>query len=147
MARVKIDIPEKFQFRTEIPIRISDINYGGHLGNDSVLSICQEARIQLLNQFGFSELDIDGSGIIMVDATVQYKSEGFYGDVLLVEVTITDVTKIGCDFVYRISNKKNQNEVAIVKTGIVFFDYEKKKVVSVPSRFAEIIGKHGDEIN
>ena len=147
MARVKIDIPEKFQFRTEIPIRISDINYGGHLGNDSVLSICQEARIQLLNQFGFSELDIDGSGIIMVDATVQYKSEGFYGDVLLVEVTITDVTKIGCDFVYRISNKKNQNEVAIVKTGIVFFDYEKKKVVSVPSRFAEIIGKHRDEIN
>ena len=147
MARVKINIPEKFQFRTEIPIRISDINYGGHLGNDSVLSICQEARIQLLNQFGFSELDIDGSGIIMVDATVQYKSEGFYGDVLLVEVTITDVTKIGCDFVHRISNKKNNNDVALVKTGIVFFDYEKKKVVPVPSKFAEIIEKHGDEIN
>lgn len=147
MARVKIDIPEKFQFRTEIPIRISDINYGGHLGNDSVLSICQEARIRFLNQFGFSELNIDGSGIIMVDATVQYKSEGFYGDVLLVEVTITDVTKIGCDFVYRISNKKNNNDVALVKTGIVFFDYEKKKVVPVPSKFAEIIEKHGDEIN
>lgn len=139
MARVKIDIPGKFQFRTEIPIRISDINYGGHLGNDSVLSICQEVRIQFLNQFGFSELDIDGLGIIMVDAAVQYKSEGFYGDILLVEVAITDVKKIGCDFVYRISNKKNKNEVAFVKTGIVFFDYEKKKVVPVPANFLKII--------
>lgn len=147
MARVKIDIPEKFQFTTEIPIRIYDVNYGGHLGNDSVLSICHEARIQFLNKFGFSEMDVDGAGIIMIDATIQYKSEGFYGDILLVEIAITNVTKIGCDFVYRIRNKKNQKEVAFIKTGIVFFDYEKKKVVPVPSKFVEIMKKHGEEIN
>ncbi len=145
MARVKIDIPEKFQFRTEIPIRISDLNYNDHLGNDSVLSICQEARMRYLNKFGFTELDIDGSGIIMVDAAVQYKSEGFYGDILSVEIAVTDISKIGCDFVYRISNKKNQKEVAIAKTGIVFFDYEKKKVVSVPEKFLAAM-KAGDKI-
>lgn len=139
MARVKIELPEKFQFKTEIPIRITDLNYNDHLGNDSVLTICQEARMQYLNQFGFTELNIDGSGIIMVDAVVQYKSEGFYGDVLLVEVAITDITKIGCDFVYRISNKENKNDVAFVKTGIVFFDYENKKVVPVPVKFSEMI--------
>lgn len=147
MPRVKIDIPEKFQFKSEIPIRISDINYGGHLGNDSVLSICQEARMQFLNQFSFTELNIDGSGIIMVDAAIQYKSEGFYGDILLVEIAVTDISKIGCNFVYRITNKKNQNKVAIVKTGIVFFDYSKKKVVPLPQKFLELIEKHGDEIN
>ena len=139
MARVKIELPEKFQFKTEIPIRITDLNYNDHLGNDSVLSVCQEARMQYLNQFGFTELNIDGSGIIMVDAAVQYKSEGFYGDVLLVEVAITDITKIGCDFVYRISNKENKNDVAFAKTGIVFFDYENKKVVPVPVKFSEMI--------
>ena len=139
MARVKIELPEKFQFKTEIPIRITDLNYNDHLGNDSVLSVCQEARMQYLNQFGFTELNIDGSGIIMVDAAVQYKSEGFYGDVLLVEVAITDITKIGCDFVYRISNKENKNDLAFAKTGIVFFDYENKKVVPVPVKFSEMI--------
>ena len=139
MARVKIELPEKFQFKTEIPIRITDLNYNDHLGNDSVLSVCQEARMQYLNQFGFTELNIDGSGIIMVDAAVQYKSEGFYGDVLLVEVAITDITKIGCDFIYRISNKENKNDVAFAKTGIVFFDYENKKVVPVPVKFSEMI--------
>jgi len=147
MARVKIDLPEKFQFKTEIPIRISDLNYNDHLGNDSVLSICQEARMQFLNQFSFTELNIDGSGIIMVDAAIQYKSEGFYGDILLVEIAVTDISKIGCNFVYRITNKKNQNKVAIVKTGIVFFDYSKKKVVPLPQKFLELIEKHGDEIN
>ena len=139
MARVKIELPEKFQFKTEIPIRITDLNYNDHLGNDSVLSICQEVRMQYLNQFGFTELNVDGSGIIMVDAAIQYKSEGFYGDVLLVEVAITDITKIGCDFVYRISNKENKNDLAFAKTGIVFFDYENKKVVPVPENFSIMI--------
>jgi len=146
MARVKIDIPKKFQFKTEIPIRITDLNYNDHLGNDSVLSICQEARMQFLNQFGFTELNIDGSGIIMVDAAVQYKSEGFYGDILLVEVALTDISKIGCDFVYRLTNKKNQKEVAFVKTGIVFFDYVKKKIVSLPVIFLDVI-ENGENIN
>ncbi|MCU0364969.1 MAG: hypothetical protein MUE93_04775 [Ignavibacteriaceae bacterium] len=41
MPRIKIETPDKFIFSTEIPIRITDINYGGHLGNDSLLSIIQ----------------------------------------------------------------------------------------------------------
>ena len=46
MARVEIELPEQFPFATEIPIRISDINYGNHLGNDAVLSLAQEARVR-----------------------------------------------------------------------------------------------------
>ena len=135
MARIKIDLPVKFNYNTEIPIRISDINYGGHLGNDSVLSICHEARIRFLNELGFTELNVDGVGIMMTDAAVQYKSEGFYGDVLLVEVGVMDFSKIGCDVVYRLSNKKTKKEIALAKTGIVFFDYERKKTMPVPPVF------------
>ncbi|NNG26771.1 MAG: thioesterase, partial [Ignavibacteriaceae bacterium] len=58
MARIKIDPPEKFMFNTEITIRVTDLNYGAHLGNDSVLSICHEARMRFLKHFGYSELDI-----------------------------------------------------------------------------------------
>ena len=31
MARISVDLPEHFPFEMEIPIRIGDINYGGHL--------------------------------------------------------------------------------------------------------------------
>ena len=45
MSRIKIPLPEKKDFSTEIKLRISDINYGGHMGNDAVLTIVHEARL------------------------------------------------------------------------------------------------------
>lgn len=135
MARIKIELPEKFIFQTEIPVRITDINYGGHLGNDSILSICHEARLRFLNHLGYSESDIEGTGIIMTDAGIQYKSEGFYGDELLIEVGVLDFSKIGCDVVYCIKNKKSKKDIAFAKTGIVFYDYVNKKVVTIPTKF------------
>jgi acyl-CoA thioesterase FadM len=143
MPRIKIELPEKFVFKTEIPIRITDINYGGHLGNDSILSIIHEARLRFLIHNGYSESNIEGIGIIMTDAAIQYKSEGFYGDELLVELTVTDFTSIGCDIVYRLSNKNSKKEIALAKTGIVFFNYEKRKTAPVPLEFKKKIeGMH-----
>lgn len=139
MPRIKIALPEKFIYKTEIPIRITDINYGGHLGNDSLLSIIHEARVRFLNQFGYSESNVDGTGIIMIDSAIQYKSEGFYGDELLIEIAVNDFTGIGCDFVYRLTNKNSKKEIAVAKTGIVFFDYEKRKTVPVPVAFKKKI--------
>ena len=139
MARIKIELPKEFIFKTEIPIRINDINYGGHLGNDAVLSIAHEARLRFLKQYNFTELNVGGAGIMMVDAAVQYKSEGLHGDIMLVEIAVTDITGIGCDFVYRCTNKNTGTIIAIVKTGIVFYDYNRKKIVSVPEKFKTII--------
>ncbi len=135
MSRTKIETFDSYEFVTEIPIRISDINYGGHLGNDSVLSIMHEARIRYLSNIGFSEKDIKGFGIIMVDSAIRYKSEGFYGDVLEVNVTAQNFDKDGFDFYYKIINVKTRKDVAIAKTGIVFYDYEAKKVVEAPNIF------------
>ena len=135
MPRIKIELPEKFLFQTEISVRITDINYGGHLGNDSLLSIIHEARVRFLKHLGYSEKEVEGSGIIMTDAAIQYKTESFYGDDLLIEVGVTDFSKIGCDIVYRITNSNSKKEIAIAKTGIVFFDYMNKKVIAVPDQF------------
>ena len=139
MARIKIQIPEKFIYKTEIPIRITDINYGGHFGNDSLLSIVHEARIRFFKSLGFEELDVEGVGIIMIDAQIQYKQEGFYGDILIIEIALTEFTSVGCDFVYRVTNKNTNKEIALAKTGIVFFDYEKRKTASVPAEFKKKI--------
>ena len=57
MRRIKLELPEHFSFLTQIPIRITDINYGGHAGNDSILAMLHEARIQVLQQFAYNEKD------------------------------------------------------------------------------------------
>jgi acyl-CoA thioester hydrolase len=138
MARIKIELPGEFDFSTEIPARISDINYGGHLGHDSVLSFTHEARVRLLRKYGFTEMDIEGSGLIISDVAIVYKSEAFYGETLKIEVAICDFSKYGCDFIYKITEKETGREIARAKTGIVFFDYENRKVASVPEKFKAI---------
>jgi len=135
MARVKLELPDHFDFSTELSVRIGDVNYGGHLGNDAVLSLIHEARVQFLRQHGYTELDIDGASIIMADSIIVYKSEGFHGDLLVVEVAVGDLQNASCDFVYRLTLKETGKEIARAKTGIVFYDYTLKKTISVPSQF------------
>ena len=74
MARIELNLPENFSFSTDVRVRVSDINYGNHLGNDALLSLVHEARLQFLQSRGFSELDIDGCGLILTDAVIVYKS-------------------------------------------------------------------------
>ncbi len=134
MARVHLDLPQKFIFETEIAIRVTDLNYGGHVGNDSVLSIIHEARMQFIRKMGFlSEVKIfEEIGIIVADAAIVYKSESFYADVLKVKIGVQDINKYGFDFLYLLEKNDSGKEVARAKTGIVCIDYVKKKVTQVP---------------
>ncbi|RPI01733.1 MAG: thioesterase [Ignavibacteriae bacterium] len=135
MARLKLQLPSNFLFRTEIPIRIGDINYGGHLGNDAVLSLVHEARLRFLLHLGYTEFDIEGAGIVMTDAIVCYSSEGFYGDVLTVEVGASDFQQTYCDIVFRLTNSATKKEVARVKTGIAFVNRQTRKICALPDAF------------
>lgn len=141
MGRAVIALPDKYLFSTKIPVRITDINYGGHLGNDSVFAIIQEARLQFLKYHGFSENDVDGCGIIMADAVIIYKSQAYYGDILHIEINVDDLSKRACDFIYRIINDKTGKEIARAKTRIAFFNYQKNRTVGIPEKFKFILRK------
>ena len=134
MARIKLDIPQTFPFQTMIPVRITDINYGGHAGNDSILSIIHEARMQLLRQWGCDEKNFFGTGLIMNDVAIQFKKEVFYGDILAVSIAIQDIEKVSFDIVYKLNVIKGSrtDTVAIAKTGMVCYDYNTKRITPVP---------------
>lgn len=139
MARIEIQLPEKFIFHTEIGVRVSDLNYGNHVGNDSILTLMQEARTLFYRSMGFeSEVRLEGMiGQIVSDAAIVYKAESFLGDTLKVEIAVGDLNKYGFDLYYRITNKATGKEVAHGKTGIVCFDYSKRKMVSIPEKLVE----------
>lgn len=135
MPRIKLDIPTNFHFTTEIPIRISDINYGGHLGNDSVLSILHEARIRLLVEHGWTEMNIEGVSVIMSDSVILYKSQAFYGESLRIQIALKDFSNFGCDIYYLVRERESGREIVRAKTGIAFFNYEEQKLAVVPEKF------------
>ena len=132
MSRIKITLPTQFSFTASIPVRITDLNYGNHVGNDAVLSMIHEARMQFLIHHGCTELSCGGVGLIMSDVGIEFKKEIFYGDVLSVSVAATNFTSIGFDLFYQIMNKDNV-VTAIAKTGMVCYDYDKKKIAQVPA--------------
>lgn len=134
MPRIKFDMPATFPFACSLSVRIGDINYGGHLGNDAVLSFFHEARLQYLKSIGCSELDACGTGLIMADAAINYKQEGFYGDLLEVEVAPGEISSRGFALFYRASCHRDTGPVQIAegRTGMLCFDYEARKVVSLP---------------
>jgi len=134
MSRLKLNIPERYLFSTEIPVRITDLNYGRHLGNDALLAIIHEARVRFLSHFNYTESDIEGVGIMMADAAIVYKYQGYYGDRLTIRIGINDVSKKSCDFFYYIKNQSDK-VVALCKTAIVFYDYQLQKPVNIPAGF------------
>lgn len=139
MPRVKIQLPADFSFRTEIPVRITDVNYGGHVGNDAVLGIIHEARLRFLNHHGYSEMDLGGSGMIMADVAIEFKNEVFYGEEIIASVTASDFQRVSFDIYYileKITGEKRLT-IAIAKTGMVCYDYNQKKISNLPEAVVE----------
>ena len=137
MARIKIELPERFLFATELPIYIGHINYGHHLDNAQLLSLISEARVRFFKSLGYSELDIEGVGIVVADAALQYRSEAFHGETLIAEMTPADFNDYGCDLMWRLSDQASGREVARGKTGIIFFNYTTREKAAVPPLFIE----------
>ncbi len=132
--RVKIKFPEvKELYTATIPVRIGDINYGGHVGNDAVLSIVHEARMMLLATHGYSELNAAGNSLIMADVMVAYRGEAFYGDVLSVKIYAEELSTISFDLLYHITTTRNgvTKDIAHCKTGMACFSYETRKTAAM----------------
>lgn len=135
MARVHLELPAHMPYFAELTVRVTDANYGGHVGNDTVLALCQEARARYLGQFGYSELDVGGVGIIVTDAVLMYRAEAFPGERLHIHVATTDYNRYGCDFLYLVRRAADAQEIARAKTNIVCFDYVRRRIAAMPADF------------
>jgi acyl-CoA thioester hydrolase len=134
MPRIKIDLPVSFSFSTALTVRITDLNYGSHVGNDKVLSFLHEARMSYLHSLGYTELNMEGVGLIMADAALIFKNEMYYGEELLISLQPVEYSKVGFDLIYKIEKKSGPSLilVALAKTAMICYDYTLKKVVSLP---------------
>lgn len=134
MARTIIEFPSEFPFHTTIPVRITDVNYGGHVGNDAILSIIHEARLRFLHSYGYSETDMGGVGMIMSEVSIVFKHELFYGDILRVYVAATNVGRASFDLVYKLETDREGKTIdaAHARTIMVSFDYQRRRPVALP---------------
>jgi acyl-CoA thioester hydrolase len=141
MARIRIELPKRCIGTFEIPVRITDINYGNHVGNDSLVAIIHEARMQFLQQHNFTEMDVCGTSLIMNELIVEFKNEAFYKDIPEVKIFAGEISKVSFELFYSLSAVRNKISILIAnaKTGMVCFNYKEKKVMSVPEELKKIL--------
>lgn len=135
MARIQITLPDSFTFSTNVPLYTHHINWAGHLDNALLLTVVSEARVRYFKSMGYSEANVEGHGIIITDAAVQYLAEGFYGDVMRVDMAFVEPNKYGGDLVWRMACQADGREIARGKTGFILFDYSCKKPALLPVAF------------
>lgn len=138
MPRIRLKPLDNYPFHTDITVRTTDLNYGGHLGNDRLLSLIHEARVAFLASHGFSELDCGGVSLILADGAIAYKGEAFAGDLLRFEVAAGEPTRCGFRLFYRVIRPSDNEIIALVENGMVCFDYDQRKRRSLPNKVQSI---------
>lgn len=132
MPRLDLRPREPYPFHCELVVRTTDLNYGGHLGNDRLLALVHEARVAFLALHGWTELDCGGAGLIMGDAAICYRAEAFAGDRLRLEVAAVEPGRLGFRLATRVTRPADGIEVALAETGMVCFDYARRRPVPLP---------------
>lgn len=137
MPRTSLSEQPSYEFKYVLTLQPRDINYGGHLGNDSLVSLLGTARAQMFRTLGKSEMDVgDGkSGIIMADLVVNFKAEAFMFDELSVELHIGELSRTSFRIFYRV--KRGQSLIALAETGVAAYNYESRKIAAIPGVFLE----------
>lgn len=138
MARIKIELPERQLFRCKVVLRVSDMNYGNHMGNEVVLQLAHECRVLWLKQHQCTEMDVYGTGIIQADTAIVYHSEGYAGNEIEIRLLAGELSRVGFELYYDMQNLSTQKALARVKTGMVFYDYAASNVRPVPEQFRRI---------
>ncbi len=127
-------------YSTRLRVRVSDINYGGHLGNDKMLTFFHEARVRYLGSLGLSELDIGaGVSLTQTEAHVYYKAEAFLGDELEVFVLFDQFTRTRFSAQYRVVRISDQRLMATGDVTLAGFNYQTHKPERIPESFKETI--------
>lgn len=133
---------EGYRFTFPLKVRVSDLNYAGHVGNAKVLDYFQEARVAYLDHLGgYSELDIGGPGIILPEAQVFYRGEMFAEDDLLVGVRCCSIKNSSFRLEYRIERVDQLTAEGF--TSLVAFDYQQRKPVRLPDKFKQRLSSAG----
>lgn len=139
MKRLKIEMPDRLPFQTTLEVRIGEINYGGHLGNDALLSLLHEARLRFLKTYGFSERDAGGAGLILTEIIVAFRAQAYHGDVLTAEVGVGEIGACGFTMLYRLTRSTDQREIARAQSALAFYNYAEGRVVRTPELFRQRI--------
>lgn len=137
MPRIRIERQTVYPHEATISIRVSDLNYGAHLGYDRVLTLAHEIRVRLFSSWGVTELNLGDArtGIVASDAGANYVGEGFAGDRLSVGTRALEIGPVTFRLAHRFIHAGTGAPLAFAEIGFVAFDYQRRAPGRLPEAF------------
>jgi acyl-CoA thioester hydrolase len=133
MSRVRIQMPESYAFETFRTLRVSDLNYGNHLGLDHLLALIHDVRFEYMGL----EVGIENTFITIVDAQVSLLGEGLHGDRLKFSMRFGNFKRSLCALYCKVENQTKDELLAHVKTHLVFRCMQTRKPCAIPRSFLD----------
>lgn len=95
--------------RSTIRVLYGDTDAGGIVYNANYLRYFEIGRTELMREWIFSYSEIEDRGFVLpvTECWARYKAPAFYDDLLTIETSITEVTRIKCKFSYRVCRQEN----------------------------------------
>ncbi len=120
-------------FETELKVRSYECDMYGHVNNASFLNYCEFARIEFLEAMGYSLQGLQQAGLVMpiVKIEIEYKSQAFASETLIVSADWILRGKTSAVFEQKINKKKDGTLVARVLVTWVATDL-KGKPIAIP---------------
>ncbi|MDO7574654.1 MAG: acyl-CoA thioesterase, partial [Oceanospirillaceae bacterium] len=112
MPLIKINPQFDELFRCSLQVRVADLNYGNHLGNDQILSYFHEGRVLWLNQHSLSEKDVGGCGLIMAATSIEYLAQAYLHQHLELTLGVRAVGKARFTIVYKLTEQQTEQTIA-----------------------------------
>jgi acyl-CoA thioester hydrolase len=146
MPRIQLEEHARYPFSIDLEVRVSDLNYGAHLGYDRILSLAHQARLRLFDRLGVTEMDLgdNATGLVAADVAVTYLAEAFVNDVLTFEIKPVEVGRVAFRLAHRVSHKASGKAVALIEIGFVGFDLRRRAPRGLPERFAAALCAMGE---
>jgi acyl-CoA thioesterase FadM len=145
VPRIRLHEQPRYEFQYELTVQVGHLNYAAHLGHDSIVSIAHEARIHMFRSLGVIETNLgdDRTGIIIGDLAATYAAEGHLFDKLLVESHIGEMGRSNFRVFQRLT--RDGALVALVETGTIAFDYQKRSIVPIPESFRKAVKDYAEK--
>lgn len=142
MERVSLDFPEAaIIHRHSLTVRVTDMNYGRHLGHDAVVSLLHEARVQAFATLDLVEWDMQGYPSIVADLAVQYQHEARWPEALVIETAVPDPQGKALTIYQRVRKVAPDTIVATARVNQLLLDPQTGRPAAVPDKVKQALAK------
>ena len=91
-------------FQTTVRVLYGDTDAGGVVYNANYLRYFEIGRTELMREWVCSYSDIEKLGFVLpvIECWTRFKAPAVYDDLLTIETTVSEITKLKCTFSYRV---------------------------------------------